>query len=198
MILKHITGSFIRTDKEWLHIAAKKISLAACFYKYVLPLAAIPAISAFIGAAVIGWDIGERNFKFTVESTIPLVIAFYFACIIGVAIIGQAIHWMAATYGTKKELSTCMLLAITTLSPLFIGGIFALAPIPWVIFLAGLFSLAYGIYLLYTGLPVVMGINQEKGFLFASAVLTIGLVTIVGVLITTVIFWTLGFAPIHV
>ena len=43
-----------------------------------------------------------------------------------------------------------------------------------------------------------MGINQEKGFLFASAVLTIGLVTIVGVLITTVIFWTLGFAPIHV
>lgn len=197
MILKHITGSFIRSDKEWNKIASKKISVSACFYKYILTLAAIPAISAFVGAAFVGWDIGDRDFKFTIESTIPLVIAFYLACIIGVAIIGQAIHWMAATYGTDKDLSTCMLLAITTLSPLFIGGIVACAPIPWVIFLTGLICLAYGIYLLYTGLPIVMGINQEKGFLFASAVLTIGLVTIVGVLITTVIFWTQGLAPIH-
>ena len=197
MILKHLTGNFIRSDKEWIQIRDKKISVAECFYKYILTLAAIPAISAFIGVAVIGWDIGDRNFKFTFESTIPLVIGFYLACILGVAIIGNAIHWMAKTYGTNKDLSTCMLLAITTLSPIFISGIFASIPIPWVIFLTSLFGLAYGIYLLYTGLPIVMGINQEKGFLFASAVLTIGLVTIVGVLVSTVILWTLGLAPIH-
>lgn len=198
MIINHLTGNFIKSDKEWIKIRDRKISVAECFYKYIFTLAIIPAASAFIGTVYIGWDIGDRNFKFTLESTLPLVIGFYIACIVGTAIIGKAIHWMAATYGTNRDLSTCMLLAITTLSPLFISGIFASIPIPWVIFLTGLIAIGYGVYLLYTGIPIVMGINQEKGFLFASAVLTIGLVTIVGVLVTTVIFWAMGLAPIHV
>jgi len=198
MIIKHLTGNFIKSDKEWINIRDKKISVAECFYKYVLTLAAIPAISAFIGAAVIGWDIGDRNFKFTIESTIPLVIAFYLACIAGTAIIGKAIHWMAETYGSSKDLSTCMFLTITILSPFFLSGIVASAPIPWLIFLTGLAAIAYAVYLLYTGIPVVMGINQERGFLFASAILTIGLVTIVGILVTTVSLWALGLAPVHV
>ncbi|AFT67095.1 Yip1 family protein [Cycloclasticus sp. P1] len=197
MILKHLTGKFIRSDKEWIKIRDRKISIAECFYKYILLLTAIPAVSAYIGAAVIGWDIGDRNFRFTYQSTIPLAVAFYLACIIGTAIIGKAIHWMAATYGASKDLSTCMLLSITILSPFFLSGIFASAPIPWLIFIMGLIAIAYAVYLLYTGIPIVMGINQERGFLFASAVLTIGLVTIVGILVATVSLWAMGLTPIH-
>ena len=197
MILEHLQGNFLSSDTEWNRIRDKKITVAECFYKYVCTQAAIPAACAFIGATIVGWDIGDRSFKFTVDSTIPLIIGFYLACIAAVAILGKTIHWMAETYGTHKDLSTCILLATTVASPLFFCGVFSIVPIPWVIFLTGLCAIAYSVYLLYTGIPVVMGINQEKGFLFASAVLTIALVTVVGILVATVILWAMGLAPIH-
>ena len=63
--------------------------------------------------------------------------------------------------------------------------------------LVALCSIAYSVYLLYSGPAIVLDINPEKGFLLASSVLTIALVTLVGVLITTVIIWNMGLAPQH-
>jgi len=198
MILNHLNGSFLNSDKEWIKIRDAKCSVSDSLVKHALILAAIPAICAFIGATQTGWDIGDRSFRFTVASTIPLVIGFYIACISAIAILGKTIHWMADTYGTEKELSTCILLSTTIAAPLMLCGVFAIVPVPWVIFLTGLVAIAYSVYLLYTGIPIVMGINPEKGFLFSSAVLTIALVTVVGILIATVILWAMGLAPVHV
>ncbi|ORU93053.1 MAG: amino acid transporter [Cycloclasticus sp. symbiont of Bathymodiolus heckerae] len=198
MILNHLNGSFLNSDKEWIKIRDTECNVKDCLIKKVLVLAAIPAICAFIGATQTGWDIGDRSFKFTVGSTIPLVIGFYLACVSAIAILGKTIHWMADTYGTKKDLATCVLLATTVATPLLLSGVFAIVPVPWVIFLTGLFAIAYSVYLLYTGIPIVMSINPEKGFLFSSAVLTIALVTVVGILIATVILWAMGLAPVHV
>ena len=92
MILKHLTGKFIRSDKEWIKIRDRKISIAECFYKYILLLTAIPAVSAFIGAAVIGWDIGDRNFRFTYQSTIPLAVGAYRHCLCRLSFIHRHSH----------------------------------------------------------------------------------------------------------
>jgi len=88
-------------------------------------------------------------------------------------------------------------LAAYTGTPLFLIGIVALYPIPWVDMLFGILALFYTIYLLYTGVPIVMSITREQGFLFASAVLTVGMVTLVGVLAVTAILWGMGVAPVY-
>lgn len=197
MILSHVKGTFFHPAEEWAEIRNEHISAVKCFLENALILAAIPAVCAYIGATLVGWDIGERSFKFTIESTIPLIICFYLASLAAVAILAKSIQWMAATYGTKQELSICVSLATSIATPLFLCGIFALAPVPWLIFLSGLCAISYSVYLLYTGIPIVMNINQEKGFLFSSAVLTIALVTVVGILVATVSLWSLGLAPVH-
>ena len=61
--------------------------------------------------------------------------------------------------------------------------------------LIGLPALAYTVYLLYTGVPVMMGVNQERGFLFASAVLAVGLVMLVAVLGVMAMLWSMGIGP---
>jgi hypothetical protein len=43
----------------------------------------------------------------------------------------------------------------------------------WLNFVLGLPALAYMVYLLYTGVPVMMEIFEERGFLFSSAVLAV-------------------------
>jgi hypothetical protein len=43
--------------------------------------------------------------------------------------------------------------------------------------------------------PIVMGISAERGFLFSSAVLAVGLVALVGLLASTVVLWSYGLGP---
>lgn len=198
MILGHLKGLLSSPSSEWQKIRDEQCSVADCYIQHVLILAAIPAISAFIGATVVGWEIADRSFKFTYQSSIPLAIGLYLASLCAIAILGKAIYWMADTYGTSKKLSTCISLATAITTPIFLSGAFAIIPVPWLIFITGLGGLSYSVYLLYTGVPIVMEINQEKGFLFASAVLTIALVTVVGILAATVILWSIGLAPVHV
>ena len=70
-----------------------------------------------------------------------------------------------------------------------------LYPVLWINFLFGLPALAYAVYLLYSGVPIMMNIPPEKGFLFASAVLAVGLVALVGLLASTVVLWSYGLGP---
>jgi hypothetical protein len=105
------------------------------------------------------------------------------------------IHWMGKTYGTEQPLPRCMSLAAYVATPMFFVGIFEIMPILWLNFVLGLPALAYTVYLLYTGVPVMMEISEERGFLFSSAVLAVGLVTLVTVLAATAILWGSGFAP---
>ena len=59
----------------------------------------------------------------------------------------------------------------------------------------GLPVVGYTVYLFYTGVPVVMRIPPERGFLFSSAVLAFGMVALVAMLAVTVILWSQGFGP---
>ncbi|NKB63538.1 MAG: DUF1282 domain-containing protein [Gammaproteobacteria bacterium] len=78
---------------------------------------------------------------------------------------------------------------------MFLIGVCQVYPALWINFLFGLPALAYSVYLLYCGVPIVMEIPKEKGFIFASAVLAVCLVTLVGLLASTVILWSHGLGP---
>ena len=120
---------------------------------------------------------------------------YYLAMLIGVYTIGWMIHWMSATYGAKTMLSQCVVLAAYTATPLFLIGIMELYPILWLNMVLGIPALAYSVYLLYTGVPIMMGIPEERGFLFSSAVLAFGLVAFVALLAVTAILWGMGLEP---
>ena len=51
------------------------------------------------------------------------------------------------------------------------------------------------VYLLYVGIPTVMNVPKERGFLFASAVVAVCLVILIAIMGASVILWDMGFAP---
>ena len=102
---------------------------------------------------------------------------------------------MAATYDSTQSLASCFALAAFTATPLFLVGITLLYPMPWFVYLVGLPALGYAVMLLYTGVPVMMDTNKERGFLFASAILALGLVSLVGLIAVTVSLWGFGLGP---
>ena len=58
--------------------------------------------------------------------------------------------------------------------------------------LVGLLALAYTIYLLYIGVPIVMRVPKEQGYLFSSSILTVGMVMLVGLMAVTIVLWSSG------
>ena len=62
--------------------------------------------------------------------------------------------------------------------------------------LLSLVAIAWAVYLLYLGVPILMGIEKERGFLFASSILTVCMVILVGMLAVTVVFWGSGLTPV--
>jgi hypothetical protein len=196
MVLKHIWGLFVNPKREWESIRVDECTLGKCYAAHVMILAIIPAISGFIGTTQFGWQIGSGDpVKLTMESAGVIAVLYYLAMLVGVYAIGWMIHWMGSTYGAEVPLAQCVVLAAYTATPLFLIGLMGLYPVLWVNMVVGIVALAYTVYLLYTGVPVMMGISEDRGFLFSSAVLAVGLVALVSLLVVTALLWGFGLEP---
>jgi hypothetical protein len=122
-------------------------------------------------------------------------VAMYIALIGGVFALALLAHWMAHTFGAEPTSTQTLELAAYTSTPLFMVGFAGLYPELWVVMVIGLIGLAYSVYLLYVGVPILMHIPEERGFIYASSVVTCGLVLLVCILTATAILWSSGFGP---
>ncbi len=192
----HIIGLFSSPANEW-GVIRKKIEQNSCKYvALVFILALIPPLSGFIGTTQFGWKIGTADpVKLTTGSAFTIAIAYYFAIVAGIFIMGFMIQWMGKTYVKNVGMSESTALAAFVSVPLLLVGVFELYPVLWMNFLVGLVALAYSVYLLYSGLPILMDLPKEKGFLYASAIMGFGLVALVGLLVVTALMWGVGIEP---
>ena len=197
MILSHVWGLLFHPEEEWKAIRNENCTIGKCYCSHVLLLAAIPPLAGYIGTTQVGWRIGVGDpIRITGESAVSIAIIYYLALIVGVFTIGWVIHLLGKAYELEKPLPLCIALAAYTATPLFLIGIMEVYPVLWLNMLLGLPALAYTVYLLYSGLPILMEIPAERGFLYASAVLAVGLIALVALLAMTALLWGMGLQPV--
>ncbi|MBX8595933.1 YIP1 family protein [Pseudomonas cichorii] len=195
-MIHHVWGLFTHPDREWRQIRGEEESIGHMYLTHTLILAAIPAVSAYIGTTQIGWAIGDSPpVMLTHGSAIGMTLMSYISMLLGVAVMGGFIHWMARTYDATPTLAQCVAFATYTATPLFIGGLAALYPHMWLGMLVGTAAICYTVYLLYVGLPTFMDTPEEEGFMFSSSVLAVGLVVLVAIMAFTVVLWGVGVGP---
>lgn len=195
MLLEHIIGFFLHPSEEWEEVRSEQISPGRVFL-HILLLGAIPVISGYIGTTQFGWQIGTaETIKLTAQSAVIIAVFYYLIIILAVFSVGWMIHWMGQTYGARQSLLRCLRLAAYIPIPLFLVGIVQIYPVLWFNLLIGIPAATYTVFLLYLGVPVMMEIPEERGFLFSSAVLAFGMVGLVGMLAATVILWGFGIGP---
>ena len=196
MPIIHVLKLFANAREAWSEIHAKRYSTAACLAGHTIPFALIPAVAGYVGTSMVGWQVaGGEVIRLTPASAGQISVLYFFAMIVAVGSVGWMIHWMGRTYGADQPLSQCIVLASFTATPLFVVGAVQAYPILWLNLVVGLPALAFTTYIFYTGVPVMMEIPPERGFLFSSAVLAFGLVALVAMLAVTVLLWGGGFGP---
>lgn len=195
-MIHHVWGLFTHPDREWKQIRGEEETIRHMYFTHTLILAAVPAVSAYIGTTQVGWVIGDRApVMLTQGSALWMTIMSYLSMLVGVAVMGSFINWMARTYDATPTLAQCIAFATYTATPLFIGGLAALYPHLWLGMVVGTAAVCYTVYLLYVGLPTFMNIPSEEGFMFSSSVLAVGLVVLVAIMAFTVVLWGIGVGP---
>lgn len=180
----------------WLAIRSANLSVKQVYFRHVIPLALITPICGFIGATEVGWPItGADKLFMTSYSAFRISLLSYIAILMTIFMIGKMMQWMGQTYDARQPLSRCISLAAYCITPLLMTGFAMLYPPLWFIYLVGLPALGYSVLLLYTGVPIMMDVSKDRGFLFSSAILTVGLISLVGLLAVTVSMWSFGLGP---
>lgn len=196
MIINHVIGLFLHPTTEWEEIHNEKEKMLAAMVPSLI-LGLIPAICGYIGTTQTGWTIGAGDpVRITEDSAAIIAIMYYTIIQVAVFSIGWMIHWMAKTYDSDPSLPACIKLAAYIPIPLFLVGFMQLNPVLWLNLVVGLPAVAYTVFLLYTGIPIMMGISQDRGFLFSSSVLMVGMIGLVGMLAVTVFLWGIGMEPV--
>ena len=200
MLLHHIYGLFTHPREEWQDIEKERSDNKVLYQGYVAILALVPVVFGYIGTVKVGWTIGNDELvRLSPESGLILCSLSYIALLVSIFILGKLIDWIGKTYGADidEKHPRGMSLASYAMTPLFLAGAVAIYPSITLNMLVVLAAMAYTVYLIYTGVPVLMHISAERGFLFASSIITMVLVTLVGVRVATVIIWVAFFPPVY-
>jgi hypothetical protein len=196
MYLQHMFGLMYHPKSEWDSIKKEDHSLGHIYLTHLLFLAAIPPFALLVGTTQVGWSfVGKDFYYLSFESALPLAGAFYVALLAGMFFIAYTTYWMERTFGAEASLERCLLFTTFTSTPMFLSGLVGLVPILWLDVFVVMAAVSYTVYLLYAGVPIFMNIPEERGFIFATSILTVGLCGLVGMMAATVIIWGMGFAP---
>ena len=200
MLLDHTIGIFINPEKEWSAIREQKRSMMAEFVTHVPLLALLPTVCFYYGVTAVGWRIGEGEIvQLSDTSAMMLCFLSYLSALIGVWVFAQFINWMAVTYSDVPiDSHHGMALAIYSTMPIMLAGMAGVYPSIWLNASVMMIAGAYSIYLIYSGIPILMSISKDRAFMYSSSVITVALVLLVTLRVGTVLVWSIGVGPEYV
>ena len=158
---------------EWAALDEEPTRIDDLYKEYVVPLALIPVVADFIGAAIIGVSVPGvgvvRTGFFSGLLGAILQFGLSLAFVYALALIIAA---LAPTFGGYPNKFSAFKLAAYSMTPIWLAGIFGLIPSISFLSLLGL----YGIYVLYLGLPRLMRAPKDKALAYTAVVVLTALV----------------------
>ena len=166
-LIDRVKGILLQPKAEWTLIETEPATVGSLYTRYVLLLAAIPAIAVAIGLA-----------RFAAGWAIRLATTQYVAGLVSVYVLALIIDALAPQFGGQKSQIQALKVATYSSTAAWVAGVFYLIPALSVLaLLGGLYSL----YLLFVGLPLLMKAPADRAT--GYTVVTIACAIIIWVLI---------------
>jgi len=162
-LVERVKGILLAPKPEWAKIDGEPGDAQFLFTNYVAILAAIPAVCGFIGSAAFGHGIG---------AALEVAVIGYVLAFVGVYVMALIIDALAPIFGGVKSQPSALKLAVYSMTPGWLVGVFALVPPLRVLGILGL----YGLYLFWVGLPMLMKSPEDKSITYIGAVVVCGIV----------------------
>jgi hypothetical protein len=167
-LVERVKGLLLTPRLEWKVIEQEAKTPSDLFIDYVAIIAAIPEVARFVGQTLIG------DYAPVVPSLVRMVLV-YLLNFMMVYTIACVIDQLAPRFEGQKNFDNAVKLSVYSYTPLWLAGIFLLIPGLSFLLILG----AYGLYLLWTGLPLLMQVPEEQALPYAAVVTGCALVAAV-------------------
>jgi hypothetical protein len=195
-LLERIQAILLRPKETWPVIAAEPADTATIYSNYLVFLAAIPAIAGFIGPTLVGVGGFGMSVRMPIVTGLIQLIVGYVLALVIIFVMALIVDALAPTFGGSRSPINALKVVAYASTAGFVGGIFNLLP---ALSILGLLCALYSIYLLYTGLPVLMRCPPDKAAAYTAVVVICGIVAMVVLGAIVSMFspspWRMGAAP---
>jgi hypothetical protein len=155
-------------DPSWSIIATERAETAGLLTGYVLPLAGAAATAQFIGAALVGQNLGLLGtYRVPLGTGIGMAVASLIVAAIGVVLLSMVIDGLAPTFGAEKNREQALKVAVYSATPVWVAGLLQILPALGVVVMLGA---VYAVYLLYLGLLKLMKCPADKAVAYTATV----------------------------
>ena len=167
-LIERVLAILLRPKQTWPVIAAEPTDVATIYRRYLVILAAIPAIASFIGWTLVGGGMMGVSFRLPIVTGLIQVLVNFVLALVFTYVMALIVNALAPTFGGSKDLVAAFKLVAYGSTAAFVGGIFnLLPPLAWI----GLIAAFYSLYLFYTGLPVLMRCPPAKAGAYTAVVI---------------------------
>jgi hypothetical protein len=179
-LVDRVKNILLAPKAEWPVIAGEASSTGELLGGYVAPLAGVSVLCGFVGSSIVGVSMPFMGTMRTpVLMGIGMAVFQFVMTFVMVFVVALVIDALAPTFGGTKNASQAMKVAVYSYTPGWIAGILGILP---ALGLIGFVIALYGIYLLYLGLPRLMGNPPEKSAGYTAVVVVCAIV--IGLLVS--------------
>lgn len=154
---------------EWRVIQGEATSVSRLYSGYVMPLAGFASVMSFFRLSVVGVTVPSGVTLRTpfLSGLLSSLLTFVMG-LVGLYLVGLIINMLASAFGGRPDRRQALQTAAYALTPAWLGTALTFLPMGSLLqLLAGI----YGIYVLYLGLPVMMGAKKVNAGGYAASVL---------------------------
>lgn len=172
-LLQRVLDILMRPRETWLQINAEDSNPGRIYLGYLVFLAAIPAVAGFIGYSLVGVGAFGISVRVPVVPGLVSMVVGYVLSLAMVYVLALIANMLAPRFQAQQDMGSAFKLVAYASTAGMLGGVFSILPS---LAMLGLLAALYSVYLIYTGIPVLMKAPQEKAVGYTAALVVCGIV----------------------
>lgn len=174
-LISRAKGVVLTPRSEWPVIAGEPDSVGGLYARYIVWLAALPAIAGFLKSSIIGISVPfVGTVRVGMISGLSTMLLQYGLGLLTVYLLALLVNALAPTFGGRQDMTQALKATAYASTASWVAGVFVL--VPWMGSLLALAGGIYSIYLLYLGLPATMQSPQEKAVPYTAVTIIAAIV----------------------
>jgi len=174
-LVDRVKKIIVQPKQEWRVIDGESYTVQDLYLRYVMILAAIPAVASFIGWSLVGIGAFGSTFRVPIGAGVAHMVLGFLLSLGAVYVLALIIDAFAPKFEGQKNFMQALKVAAFSSTASWLAGVFYVVPALSILGLLGLYSL----YILFIGLPILMKTPEDKSLPYTVVVMVAVIVIVV-------------------
>lgn len=172
-LVERVQAILLKPKATWPVIEGEPDDIPGLYKNYLVYLAGVSSVAAFIGFSLVGTGMMGIHFRVPILAGLANMVVGFVLTLVMIYALALVANALAPSFGGQKDMGKAFKLVAYGATAGLLGGVFNLLP---ALSMLGLLAALYSIYLLYTGVPVMMKVPEGKALGFTAVLIVCGIV----------------------